>query len=143
MEWVLDTAMLDLGPFTNAVANLDGALKVYSRLAPLGEDLRRTARDSAIQRFEYTYELAVRFLRKQLETMDSETEVDRLGYRDLIRLGAERGFIDDPEAWFEFRDQRNLTVHTYNQINAEEVFSSLPPFRVSARFLLARLQERQ
>ncbi|HRC85619.1 MAG TPA: HI0074 family nucleotidyltransferase substrate-binding subunit [Thermoanaerobaculia bacterium] len=132
---------LDLDPFRQALRSLEEALRLGAELAAEGEARRQLARDSAIHRFEFTYELAIRFLRRHLEETDSKAELDRVSYRDLIRLGAERGLLSDPRAWFDFREKRNLTVHTYNQRLAEAVYSILPAFKDQAQQLLTRLEE--
>lgn len=43
--------------------------------------------------------------------------------REAFRMAALEGFISDPEIWFEFLKKRNITVHTYNQEDANEVLS--------------------
>lgn len=134
---------MDLELLRRAVATLEEALSLAARLRTEGDDMRRLARDSGIQRFEYTYELAIRFLRRHLEETDSAAEVDRLAFRDLLRLGAERGLLDDPRPWFEFREKRNLSVHTYSESTADAIFAILPRFVVAASGLLDRLSRSQ
>jgi len=127
---------LDLTPLQKAVLSLESALEEAGKNP--GNDLLR---DGCIQRFEYTYELAVRMLRRQLELMaSSATEVEQLAYRDMVRMGAERGLIDDPLAWFDFREKRNITSHTYDEEKARIVFGVLPAFAKEARLLLSRLE---
>ena len=78
-------------------------------------------------------------LRRRLKEILSAAEVDRLSYRELMRIGAEKGFIDDPVPWFRFRDMRNITSHTYDEAKAEQIASVLPGFLDKARFLLREL----
>ena len=67
--------MLDFSSLTKAVASLTAALQ-EAKVRPGDEFVR----DASIQRFEYTYELCVRSLRRQLEAMsDSPSEVNALG----------------------------------------------------------------
>jgi hypothetical protein len=68
--------------------------------------------------------------------------VDSWSYKHLFRIGGERGLIDDVEAWFLFRDKRNITAHTYNESKTKEVFAEIPHFTAAAVDLLRRLQER-
>ncbi len=35
-----------------------------------------------------------------------------MGWRALIRAGAEQGLIADVDAWFVYREKRNITFHT-------------------------------
>jgi len=93
-------------------------------------------RDASFQRFEYTYELCVKSLRRQLEAMsDSPADIDAVGYR----LGVERGSITTETAWFGYRELRNMTSHVYDPAKASRDFAKLPAFLEDARSLLMRL----
>lgn len=130
--------MLDLSSLTKALASLDRAM-ARSVSAPEDEELR----DACIQRFEYSYELAWKMLKRRLEMdVPSPQEVDAMSYRTLIRVGAEMGFINDVSAWFLYRDQRNKTAHTYNEDTAREVYAVIPRFVIHAKHLLHRLEAR-
>ena len=97
-------------------------------------------RDASIQRFEYTYELCVKSLRRQLEAMsDSPAELDALGYRYMIRVGVERGLINAEAEWFRYRELRNITAHAYDSAKAAQIFSMLPVFLRDAQALLGKL----
>ena len=85
--------MLDFSSLAKAVKSLDAALAAAR--TRLNDEF---VRDASIQRFEYTYELCIRSLRRQLEAMsDSPAEIDGLGYRDMIRTGVERGLLTSEE----------------------------------------------
>ena len=92
--------------------------------AALREAKSELERDGAIQRFEYTYELVWKTLKKVLSFKGIEANSPR----DVFREAARQGLIDDPGIWFIFIKQRNLTVHSYNQDCAQEIFSYLPLF---------------
>ena len=127
--------MLDFRSLQTVTASLAEALDA-AKTRP--DDM--FVRDASIQRFEYTYELCVKSLRRQLEAMsDSPADVDAVGYRDMIRLGAERGFITTEAAWFGYRELRNITSHVYDPAKASRVFAMLPAFLDDARSLLMRL----
>lgn len=95
-------------------------------------------RDGVIQRFEYSHELAIRFLRRVLETEFGDA-TDEMPYRTLLRTARERGLISDVERWFAYRDARNRTSHTYDAAVAAQVYQAAQPFLGDARFLLDRL----
>lgn len=127
---------LNLTALEKALAALERALSRHAA-DPLDEELR----DACIQRFEFTYELAWKMLKRRMELdLPSPQELDGMSYRTLIRMGAEQGLIDDVPAWFVYRDKRNLTSHTYDAAKAADVAASLPSFAVHARRLLERLQ---
>lgn len=130
--------ILDFSSFEKALGSLQKVLE-RSRSVPEDEDIR----DACIQRFEYTYELAFKMLKRQLEQeLPSSEELDHLPFKEIIRVGAERGLIVAPERWFDYRDKRNITSHTYDEAKAREVFAVLTDFAADAATLLFALQNR-
>lgn len=130
---------LDFSSFAKALASLQKVLE-RSRIVPEDEDIR----DACIQRFEYTYELAFKMLKLQLEQeLPSSEELDHLPFKEIIRVGAERGLVADPQRWFDYRDKRNITSHhTYDEAKAREVYAVLADFAADATALLASLTSR-
>lgn len=123
--------VLDLSSFHKALASLGRAV-ARSQQAPDDEELR----DAVIQRFEFTFELAWKMLKRQLEHEVAEpASVDRLAFHDLLRQAAERGLLDDVEAWMEYRRQRNITAHTYDEDKARSVYRTALKFFPDARSL--------
>jgi nucleotidyltransferase substrate binding protein (TIGR01987 family) len=128
--------VLILTPLENALASLHRGL-VRATAAPEDEELR----DACIQRFEYTYELCWKLIRRQLAAEIADTtEVDGYSRKTLFRVAARRGLIADPEPWFDYTLKRNLTSHTYNPATAREVFAVLADFARHADALRARLR---
>ena len=129
---------LDFSPLQKALNSLNRAI-VRSQKAPDDEELR----DAVIQRFEYTYELAWKMLKRQLEQeFPTPSDVDRLSFRDLLREGAERGMIADVEKWMDYREQRNITSHTYDEDKAKSVYESALSFYDDAKAVLDELERR-
>lgn len=129
---------LELTSFEKALASLNEALAEFDRTQS------QFVKDASIQRFEYTYELAHKLLKRQLEAMSANPgEIDQMSFPDVIRSGAERGLLANGwDEWRHFRNARNATSNAYNEKKANEVFAQIPSFRDEAAFLLARLQER-
>jgi nucleotidyltransferase substrate binding protein (TIGR01987 family) len=98
-------------------------------------------RDGVIQRFAYSHELAMKFMKRALETRHSDP-VDQFSHNELLRTAAERGYITDVEAWFQYRNSRNQTSHTYDGNIAALVFAQAKPFLASAEILLKNLAAR-
>jgi nucleotidyltransferase substrate binding protein (TIGR01987 family) len=129
---------LDFSPLAKAISSLNRAL-VRAVDAPGDEELR----DACIQRFEYTFELCWKMLKRQLETeLPNPMEVDGYSYRQLFRIAAERRLVQNVEAWFDYRECRNITSHTYDEKKAVRVFEALPTFAGHAEELLSKLKER-
>ena len=130
---------LDLTALRNALASLQKAVLRWQGSGERDEELR----DACIQRFEYTFELSWKMLKRRLEIeLPDSQSVDTLSFREMIRSGAERGWIADVDAWMVFRDKRNLTSHTYNGSIAAEVAVIIPSFALHASALLSQLDAR-
>jgi len=54
----------------------------------------------------------------------SPEEVDFTSSRGLLRLAAEKGLVQNIEAWFEYRQMRNITSHTYDHEKAQQVYDA-------------------
>jgi nucleotidyltransferase substrate binding protein (TIGR01987 family) len=76
-------------------------------------------RDSVIQRFEFTHELAWKMLKLRLEQED----IFAMTPRETMQASLQAGFISDGNAWSDLQKMRNLTSHTYNEDLADEVYS--------------------
>lgn len=126
---------LDFSPLADALLQLDSGLR-QSADSPHNELLR----DGVIQRFEYSHELSLKFIRRALE-MPFGDDVDKMAYNDVLRIAAERGLIENVERWFEYRVARNKTSHTFDAAVAADVYSAVRPFLADARDLLLRLHE--
>ncbi len=130
---------LDLTPMANAVQRLDEGLIRYQR------DITDTQiRDGLIQRFEFTYEISHKMLKRHLDLVSaSPGEFNDMAFADLIRSGNEHGLLlGDWSDWKNYRERRGKTSHTYNEEVAIDVVQSIPGFLVEVRHLLKKLQER-
>ncbi|OIN92212.1 MAG: hypothetical protein AUJ20_08450 [Comamonadaceae bacterium CG1_02_60_18] len=128
---------LDLTSFCAALASLQRAVTRWQATGQQDEELR----DACIQRFEYTFELSWKMLKRRLELdLPDAQSVDTMSFRELIRSGGERGLVTDVDAWMVFRDKRNTTSHTYNAATAADVAAVIPAFMQHAQALLAQLQ---
>lgn len=127
------TGPLDLTPLRRALASLEAALA-----RPKDEFIR----DSVIQRFEYTYELSWKLLKRHLEYDEGSAIVDQLSRKELYRVAGEKGLLQDVGAWLTFHRARNETSHAYNESKADEVYAVAGTFAMSARLLLHELERR-
>lgn len=132
---------LDLTSLEKSVSQLRKSLNYcHSDLAKKNEELFFQFRSAAIQAFEYTFELAIKMLRRQLEEIELPPIIEQMSYRDFIRMAAEKGFIESPKDWFLFREKRNLTSHVYDEEKAKLVYAPLEGFLKHVQILLTRLQ---
>jgi len=130
---------LDVTSLGYAVQRLRQGLARHKR-EPNDEQVR----DGLIQRFEFTYELSHRILRRYLkEAAASPDEVERMPFADLIRTGNSQGLLrGDWPVWPRFREMRARTSHTYNADTALLVASAIPDFVQEAEHLYAELKRR-
>ena len=133
----MSSIQLDLTPLDNAIARLDEGWTRYQRDV---SDIQ--IRDGLIQRFELTYEISHKMLRRFLElTSANPAEFDGMAFQDMIRTGNERGLLlGDWPAWRKYREMRSRTSHTYDEEVAIEVVKGIPAFQREAAHLLQRLR---
>ena len=130
---------LDTTSLRNAARRLREGLTGYER-EPTDEQIR----DGLIQRFEFTYELSHKMLRRYLkETAASPDDIDRMPFADLVRTANAQGLLrSDWPVWRRFREMRARTSHTYDAKVASQVASAIPGFLEEAEHFYAELQRR-
>lgn len=136
---------INLEYLESAIGRLAEAIQFStSNLAKQDIRLFQQFRYSVIQCFEFTYELCWKTLKRRLE-QDAATPalIDKFSFNDLIREAAVRGFIHDPVRWMQYRKERNMTSHAYNEKMAQEVYEIALSFFKDAEQLLKSLQERK
>jgi len=136
---------LDLTPLRQALASLEDGLDVVRDSAWFNQQsdkVRHTLIAGVIRNFEFVYEISTKMLRRRLE-MDAlnPSEVDFANFRDVLRIAAEKGLITDVQAWFGYRQMRNITAHSYDLQKAQQVYEGTQAFMMDARILLARLED--
>jgi nucleotidyltransferase substrate binding protein (TIGR01987 family) len=131
--------MLDLTPLSNAVNRLGEGLVRYQ-----SDTTDTQIRDGLIQRFEFTYEISHKMLKRHLEAVSpTPDQFDGMTFADLIRTGNEQGLLlGDWSVWRVYREMRSKTSHAYDEGVAVAVVHGIPAFLEEARELLRRLQER-
>ncbi len=87
------------------------------------ESPSKVERDAAIQRFEYTFEAVSKAAGRFLLVIDG---IDVASPKAIVRSSREVGLFKDDQTVLalEMVDDRNLTVHTYNEALAEQIFSN-------------------
>lgn len=82
------------------------------------------ALDAAIQRFEFSYELAWKALRAHLLVEG----IDVASPREAFSRAYVQGWINDEEVWLAMLADRNRTSHTYEEALAREIGKRLPSY---------------
>lgn len=131
---------LDLSSLEKAYGSLNEILIRYAK-----ESADNAIRDAVIQRFEYTYSLTLKMLRRYLElSLDENTAIDEFNFNALIRKSNEIGLLlGNLEKWNGYRLARNMTSHTYDEKKAIEVVSVVPEFEKEVEFFIKELKSRE
>jgi nucleotidyltransferase substrate binding protein (TIGR01987 family) len=91
------------------------------------ENVSAVERDAAIQRFEYTFEATWKAAQRYLLIQEG---VDTGSPKAVIRACWQCGILDEEMARqaMNMADDRNLTVHTYNEDLANVIYSHLSAY---------------
>ncbi|MBT4791106.1 MAG: nucleotidyltransferase [Halobacteriovoraceae bacterium] len=118
---------------------LNDALNTFEQamLSPPKSELER---DGVIQRFEYTFELCWKSIRKLLLELGRQDVSS--SPKPLFRDAHQENLIGNIDTWFKYIDARNRTSHTYNQKTAEQVYDDIKAFGLDARALLEKLNDK-
>jgi nucleotidyltransferase substrate binding protein (TIGR01987 family) len=135
----MNSEKLDISTLVKAIDRLQEGLVRY-----LLNTADTQIRDGLIQRFEFTYELSHKTLKRYLESVSATPEqYDQMPFQDQIRSGNEQGLLlGDWPAWRVHRDMRNKTSHTYDEEVALTVVAQIPAFLREAIYLRNQLEQR-
>ena len=107
--------------YRKALVKLAQAVELLSGQVNREEAVDELMQEGLIQRFEYTHELAWKVMKDYAEY---QGYTDVRGSRDAIRKALEMGLIDD-RRWMETIEDRNLTVHNYDNEIASEIYGHI------------------
>lgn len=129
---------LDISALENAENRLQEMLARYKK-----EANDEAVRDSVIQRFEFTYSIALKTLRKYfIERAFILEEVNQMSFNEMIRTASQLNLIkSNLEKWTIYREMRNMTSHTYDEEIALQVVNIIPEFSDEVAYLITKLKE--
>ena len=134
---------VSLHQLEKALSALQTANKIWHR-SELGNDieLTETARSGTIQNFEVAYEQSWKLLKRWMEYYLSVQDSEVTQRRQLFRIAAKHGLIDDVEQWWRFHEARNKTSHVYEEQVAKDVALVARSFIEPCGALIAMLKAR-
>ncbi|WP_386688732.1 nucleotidyltransferase substrate binding protein [Lonepinella sp. MS14437] len=127
---------LDFSPLINAIERLkEGLIRYQTDISDI------QIRDGLIQRFEFTYELSYKMLKRYLAQISPNPEqYDSMSFQDLIRSGNEKGLLlGEWKDWKTYREMRSRTSHTYDEDVALNVVEGIPQFLQEVVYLVEQL----
>jgi len=124
-------------PHERDCARLEVLARAIERLgAALRQPRNEWTRDAAIQRFEFTFELAWKSVVRAVRREGLECASPRQAFGAALSLG----WIADDTVWLDMLEDRNRTTHTYDEATAEEIRARLPAYLEVLTELLAVLR---
>lgn len=116
--------------------NFDRALSLLKDALSRGPStLNQLEKEGAVQRFEYTLELAWKTIKDYLE--QSGVVLSAVTPRQVIKDAFAARLLTDGQTWIDMIDHRNLLSHTYDPANFEEAVDA-----IHGRYLAAFKQVR-
>jgi nucleotidyltransferase substrate binding protein (TIGR01987 family) len=136
---VMNPEHLDLTSLEKAISRLEEGLAGY-----LADTSQTLIRDGLIQRFEFTYEISHRTLKRFLEAVSATPgRYDAMAFQDVIRAGnAQNLLLGSWPDWRRYREMRSRTSHTYDEQVALEVVTGIPTFLTEVCYLRDQLKAR-
>ena len=105
------------------ISDLENAI---SRLNEAIEDSRNysieSLKDAVIQRFEFSLELSWKAMKNYL---NYQGILEATTPKQTIKEAFANGLIKNGETWIDMLNDRNLTSHTYNQADADEIYKAI------------------
>ncbi len=93
-------------------------------------------RDAAIQRFEFTFELAWKSVALAARREGVEVAAPRRAWQAAFQLG----WIDDDRIWLDMLEDRNRASPSYREATAEQIYARLAAYAAVIGGLLNSLR---
>ena len=122
------------------IEQLEQALVSWKKAidAPLND----LSRDAAIQRYEFSFELfwkVVKIYLKEIESIECASPKSCFReVRNLLQLSEE-----EIEVCLSMTDDRNLSVHTYSEKMAMELYTKFPRYLLVAKKILMEIEKKR
>ncbi len=114
----------------DSLINFSKALEKFSDIVQRKEEffnngLSDIYLDIVVKRFEFTYEMAWKSLKRYLEYLGFSPKSPRQTFKE----GFSQGIISDEVVWLDMIEIRNLSSHIYDEWQISEILDRLSEFR--------------
>lgn len=135
---------LDLTALEKAFTQLEKSIAyLQSDNSKSDRGLYEQFRAATVQAFEYTFELIIKMIQRQLQQIiTSPDSVKTMNYKDVLRLALDAKLIRSFDSFVEYREKRNITSHTYEEEEAEKIIENIDCFLEDAKYTLNELKNR-
>ena len=129
---------LDLEPLQKAIRSLKTSIDAYTL-----DKQNEFIRDSFIKRFEYSYELSHKIVKRYLSIVSPDpNSINEMTFQELIRQAYTKGILENSwDMWKLYKEARNNSSHSYNEDKAITIANDIEIFYSEAIYLLKKLQD--
>lgn len=121
--------------FSNALNKFVNAVERYEEFKTQGfEDIYL---DLIVKRFEFTYEMSWKALKRYLEFLGFEPKNPRMTFQEAYS----QQLIADEEIWLDMIEQRNLSLHIYDESEIKEILDKKDDYKLAFLELKAKLED--
>ncbi len=92
--------------------------------------------DVAAKRFEFTYEMAWKALKRALDYLG----IDARAPRPIFKEAYAQGLLSDEQVWLDMIEMRNLSSHIYDEHEISRILVELERYLAAFEALLAKLK---
>jgi len=93
--------------------------------------------DVAVKRFEFTYEMAWKALKRFLDYLG----IDARAPRPVFKEAYAQGLLSEEQVWLDMIEMRNLSSHVYDEQEISQILSQLERYLSAFDSLLKQLQQ--
>jgi len=93
--------------------------------------------DVAVKRFEFTYEMAWKALKRFLDYLG----IDARAPRPVFKEAYAQGLLPNEQVWLDMIEMRNLSSHVYDEQEISQILSELERYLAAFDSLLKQLQQ--
>ncbi|MBM4310578.1 MAG: nucleotidyltransferase [Deltaproteobacteria bacterium] len=131
------------GPVDTRLKDIDMHLETLEQALALLEEVlaepfSALVRDAAIHRFEYTFELSWKLLKRIALVEGQKAESPW----QAIRAAAEAGLLQNVDLWFEMVECRNSATMTFMPDISDQVFKAACSLPSSLRFVISAAKKK-
>jgi len=121
--------------FNNALIKFTSALNIQNELIEDGfEDI---VLDLIVKRFEFTYEMSWKALKRYLDFLGIEAKSPRGVFKEAYA----QGILKDERIWLDMVEQRNISSHIYDEFEIREILTKVDKFQKAFTHLKDKIEE--
>lgn len=119
--------------FNNALIKFTSALNIQNELIEDGfEDI---VLDLIVKRFEFTYEMSWKALKRYLDFLGIEAKSPRGVFKEAYA----QGILEEERVWLDMLEQRNISSHIYDEFEIKEILTKVDKFQKAFKHLKEKI----